>query len=48
MKILRAPITQFESLQDYPFRANYSAVDDQLQMHYVDEGKGPVVLLLHG
>ncbi len=48
MKIQKTPASRFEWLNDYPFRANYSAVDEELQMHYVDEGEGPVVLLLHG
>lgn len=48
MKILRTPDTAFEKLEDYPFAPNYVNVADNLRMHYVDEGKGPVVLLLHG
>ncbi len=48
MKIQKTPVSQFESLKDYPYKANYSTVGEQLQMHYVDEGKGPIILLLHG
>jgi len=31
----------------YPFKENYADIDGQ-RMHYVDEGKGPVILLVHG
>ncbi|MEL6925024.1 MAG: haloalkane dehalogenase [Bacteroidota bacterium] len=42
------PTDRFASLEDYPFRENFTKVDDDLRMHYVDEGEGPVILLLHG
>jgi len=48
MKILRTPESAFEQLIDFPFTPHYCMVADDLRMHYVDEGKGPVVLLLHG
>ncbi len=47
MKILRTPDSRFENLPDYPFAPRYTEVDG-LRMHYVDEGQGSVVLLLHG
>ena len=48
MKLLRTPEAAFETLEDYPFSPNYLTVTDNIRMHYVDEGQGPVVLLLHG
>ncbi len=50
MNILTTPEERFENIQDYPFSANYVEVEDNLRMHYVDEGdaKNPTVLLLHG
>ncbi len=48
MKFLRTPAERFENLPGYPFEAHYTEVTDGLRMHYVDEGKGAIVLLLHG
>ncbi len=50
MTILKTPNKRFESLKDYPFAPNYVTVNDNLQMHYVDEGdvSALVVLMLHG
>lgn len=50
MTSLTTPEERFEELPDYPFAPNYTAVGDNLQMHYVDEGPqdGKPVLLLHG
>ena len=31
----------------YPFKSNYLNIDDY-NMHYVDEGDGPVLILVHG
>ncbi len=47
MKVLRTPDSRFENLPDYPFAPRYMEVDG-LRMHYVDEGDGEIVLLLHG
>lgn len=47
MNILRTPEERFADLPGYPFEAHYVTVDG-LRMHYVDEGDGPVMLLLHG
>jgi haloalkane dehalogenase len=44
---LRTPEARFAALPDYPFQPHYADIDG-LRMHYVDEGSGPVVLLLHG
>ena len=47
MNVFRTPDARFESLPDYPFAANWLDIDG-LRMHYVDEGAGRPVLLLHG
>ncbi len=33
---------------EYPFASNLLEVRDGVQMHYLDEGTGPVVVMLHG
>ena len=43
----RTPDEQFESLPGYTFEPRYLD-QDGLRMHYLDEGDGPAVLLLHG
>ena len=48
MNILRTPETAFDQITDFPYNPKYYEVSEGLRMHYVDEGKGPVVLLLHG
>lgn len=48
MKIINTPDSYFENLKDYPFAANYHEVQEGLRMHYVDEGEGQTILLLHG
>lgn len=52
MQVLRTPEERFEHLEDYPFGANYVAIDDgdggSLRMHYLDEGQGELLLCLHG
>lgn len=53
MHVLRTPDDRFASLPGYPFAPHYVEVDAgdgsrPLRMHHVDEGRGPVVLLLHG
>jgi haloalkane dehalogenase len=48
MKVVRTPKERFENLKDYPFKPNYIAISEELNMHYVDEGKGKTVLLFHG
>lgn len=42
------PQSLFDHLVDYPFPPHYVSVDGELTMHYVDEGEGPIILLLHG
>ena len=47
MPILRTPDDRFEHLPGYGFEPHYVEVDG-LRIHYVDEGSGPFVLLMHG
>lgn len=47
MEILRTPDERFANLPDYPFAPKYVEVEG-LRMHYVDEGDGDPVLMLHG
>jgi len=35
-------------LEEYPFKANYYYRDNGLALHYVDEGRGAAVLMVHG
>ena len=48
MQVLRTPDSAFAQLPDFPYNPRYTTVGDALRMHYVDEGEGPVLLLLHG
>jgi len=45
--VFRTPDERFAGLPDYAFGPRYLE-QDGLRMHYVDEGKGAPVLLLHG
>ena len=47
MDAYRTPDEQFEGLPGYGFAPHYLD-QDGLRMHYLDEGAGPPVLLLHG
>jgi haloalkane dehalogenase len=47
----RTPDERFSGLDGYDFAPNYIELDGPLaglRMHYVDEGSGPPILLLHG
>jgi haloalkane dehalogenase len=47
MNVYRTPDERFEGLPQFPYAPHY--VDqDGLRMHYLDEGAGETVLLLHG
>lgn len=56
--VLRTPDERFADLQDYPFEPHYVEVMVErgvagqervpMRMHYVDEGRGDPVLMLHG
>lgn len=54
MNYLRTPDECFSGLIGWPYPPHYLEVaagdgsGDMLRMHYVDEGEGPVMLLLHG
>jgi haloalkane dehalogenase len=45
--VLRTPDERFADLPGFDFEPHYVEVDG-LRLHYVDEGSGPVVLLMHG
>jgi haloalkane dehalogenase len=47
MNVVRTPEARFAGLNGYPFAPHYQYWRG-LRMHYVDEGLGPPVLLLHG
>lgn len=52
MDILRTPDERFHNLEDFSFEPKYITVPDgdsgTLRVHYVDEGQGETVLLMHG
>jgi haloalkane dehalogenase len=54
MAVVRTPDSRFTDLPDYPFAPHYvdlaAAIGrpDECRMHYVDEGRGEIVLCLHG
>jgi haloalkane dehalogenase len=52
MEYVRTDDSRFEDLPGYPFESYYLEVPDfdggSLRMHYIDEGKGQVILCLHG
>jgi haloalkane dehalogenase len=47
MDAYRTPDERFERLPGWPYAPRY-AEQDRLRMHYVDEGAGDPILLLHG
>lgn len=47
MEFVRTPKERFANLAGFPFQENYVELDG-LRMHYIDEGSGPTILLLHG
>ncbi|HUR52409.1 MAG TPA: haloalkane dehalogenase [Mycobacteriales bacterium] len=48
MNVLRTPDDAFAAVPDFPWEPKHAETSDGLRMAYVDEGSGPVVLLLHG
>ncbi|NCG08875.1 MAG: alpha/beta fold hydrolase [Verrucomicrobia bacterium] len=48
MSISRAAELPPEVRFEYPFSGNLLELKDGVKMHYLDEGQGPVVVLLHG
>ena len=47
MEVYRTPDDQFVDLPEFAFAPRY-LVQDELRMHYIDEGRGEPILLLHG
>jgi len=47
MEHVRTALDRFENLSGYPFKENYVRFQD-MQMHYIDEGEGEIILALHG
>jgi haloalkane dehalogenase len=47
MEIFRTPDERFANLPGYPFQPHYVEVDG-LRLHFVDEGSGDPILLIHG
>jgi haloalkane dehalogenase len=47
VEVYRTPDERFDELPEYAFEPNY-VEQDALRMHYVDEGSGTPVLMLHG
>jgi haloalkane dehalogenase len=47
MDIYRTPDDRFQDLPGYPFAPHYAEIGG-MRMHYLDEGRGEPILLLHG
>ncbi len=47
MKILKADLKSFKTLKDFKYKENFVKYNN-LEMHYIDEGKGETILALHG
>jgi len=47
MDILRTPDERFNNLPDFLYEPHYLEIDGA-RVHYVDEGKGEIILCLHG
>src|SRR6266540_2978314 len=45
--VYRTPDERFANLPDFPFAPHYVELEG-LRMHYLDEGRGEPILLLHG
>jgi len=45
--VYRTPDERFAGLPDFPFEPHYVEIDG-LRMHYLEEGRGDPILLLHG
>ncbi|MBT8232862.1 MAG: alpha/beta fold hydrolase [Saprospiraceae bacterium] len=47
MEILKTDLSAFNSITDFKYKARF--VDfNNMQMHYIDEGEGEIILALHG
>lgn len=47
MAVIRTPDERFKDMPDFPFKPHYVEING-LRIHYVDEGKGEIILCLHG
>ncbi|HEY1353319.1 MAG TPA: haloalkane dehalogenase [Ktedonobacteraceae bacterium] len=47
MPIIRTPDERFQNLPDFPFQPHYVEING-LRVHYLDEGRGEIILCLHG
>lgn len=47
MKIIRTQTDNFNFIKDFPYKENFISYKD-INMHYIDEGRGEVILALHG
>lgn len=47
MSVIRTPEERFHNLPDFAFKSHYVEING-LRIHYIDEGKGDIVLCLHG
>ncbi|MGB2799113.1 MAG: haloalkane dehalogenase [Dehalococcoidia bacterium] len=47
MAVIRTPDERFKDIPDFPFKPHYVEING-LRIHYVDEGKGEIILCLHG
>ncbi|MCK8522321.1 haloalkane dehalogenase [Aquimarina sp. D1M17] len=47
MKSIRPDFKRFENITDFPYQENFITFEN-LQMHYIDEGEGEIILALHG
>lgn len=45
--VIRTPDECFDNLPDFPFMSRFVEING-LRVHYVDEGKGEIILCLHG
>jgi len=45
---VRTPDARFQGLPDFPYLPRYLELGDGMRLHYVDEGTGDPILLLHG
>lgn len=48
MEFIQTPDDRFDSLKDWNYSPKYVSLNNGLRMHYVDEGAGETILLLHG
>jgi haloalkane dehalogenase len=48
VEVYRTPDDQFVDLPGFAFEPRYLVTNDELRMHYVDEGRGEPILFLHG